>query len=283
MGHISYSFFRHAVSAITFAALGGASLITASASPARAQTKVAEGFIEVFGDVDFRKRWWFSDFDFGGDRFITGWRRQNAGVQMPVTKQPINGGELVLKLAPAPEEEEKPFFGAEVQRDALHHYGDYDVVMKAGSGTGVISSFFTYTGPHFGDPHHEIDVEIMGRRTDALYINTFVDGEQSGGTYVPLGFDVAEEPTLFRFEWREDYVAWFVRGKEVHRLTSDDIVVPSVPGKLFMNIWNAAPRQEAWAGPVDYERTTEARYYCVSYRPVGEPGQTCSDLVNPGQ
>ena len=197
MGHILYSFKHCAFFAITFLALCGTSLFSSSITSAQAQTPKAEGFIETFEDVGFRTRWWFSDFDFGGDRFITGWRRQMAGVQMPVTKQAINGGELVLKLAPAPEEEQKAFFGAEVQRDALHHYGDYDVVMKAGSGTGVISSFFTYTGPHFGDPHHEIDVEIMGRRTDALYVNTFVDGEQSGGTYVPLGFDVAEEPTLF--------------------------------------------------------------------------------------
>ena len=51
-------------------------------------------------------------------------------------------------------------FRAALDAKAATGYGRYEVVMTAAKGNGIISSFFTYTGPYFGDPHDEIDFEF---------------------------------------------------------------------------------------------------------------------------
>lgn len=259
--------------------------IVAIFSPAFAQTAgkddPAPGFVEFFADSGFRDRWWFGNFDHGGDRFVTGWRRKMAAVEMPVSGEDLRGGELVLKFAPAPEGASKPFFGAEAQRGGKHHYGDYEVVMKAGRGSGLISAFFTYTGPYFKDPHDEIDVEILGKDTTKMYVNLFVGGKQMPGRWIPLGFDSAAGFNLYRFEWRADQITWFVNGRQILRVTAAETAIPQTPGKLFVSLWGSAPWQNAWSGPLDPATETEARFACVSYRPLGDGGEMCSDVMAP--
>jgi len=46
---------------------------------------------------------------------------------------------------------QKSFFG----------YGYYEVRMKAAKNVGIVSSFFTYTGPSDNNPWDEIDIEFF--------------------------------------------------------------------------------------------------------------------------
>src|SRR6056297_2922029 len=96
-----------------------------------------------------------------------------------------------------PERCEQDFVGAEVQRSRRTHFGHYEVVMRAARGHGVISSFFTYTGPYFGDPHEEIDFEFLGRDPTKVWLNRFYDGEKLPGQWIELGFDASEAPHLY--------------------------------------------------------------------------------------
>lgn len=248
-------------------------------SQGTAETPLAKGFIQTFDDISFRKDWWFADFDHGGERFVTGWRRKMASVELPISGKADLGGALTLRLEPSTGEGEKAFWGAEAQRSGEHLYGDYEVIMQAGRGPGVISAFFTYTGPYFKDPHDEIDVEILGKDTTSMFINLFADGKHLPGRSVPLGFDAADSPNLYRFEWREDSVTWYANGKELLHVTSDEAVIPSTPGKLFVSIWMGAPWQKSWSGFGDPQTRTSATFHCISFRPVGDTRTSCSEYA----
>ena len=236
-----------------------------------------EGFIETFDDLGWRDRWFIANFDIEGS-FATGWRRKLASVQLP-SASILGEGALRLNLVPAPEDAEKPFFGAELQRSGAHHYGSYEVYMQPGRGDGLVSAFFTYTGPYFGNQHDEIDFEFLGRDTTRAWLNLFTDGDNLPGEWVDLGFDAANRPHLYRFEWRPDSVTWYVDDREILHVTSDRHPIPSTPGKLFLNIWAGNDKMVDWLKEPPADLTGEAIYHCVSYRPFGDDGRTCSDYI----
>ena len=53
-----------------------------------------------------------------------------------------------------------PWAGGEIQHKARVGFGEYHTIMRAASGSGLVSGFFTYTGDYFGTPHDEIDFEV---------------------------------------------------------------------------------------------------------------------------
>jgi endo-1,3-1,4-beta-glycanase ExoK len=242
-----------------------------------AQDALNESYIETFDDSDFRDRWWFSNYESGGAHKATAWRRRMASVEIPVVDAAGLTGALTLRLAPSGESSDRPFLGAEVQRGGGHLYGDYEVIMQAGKGPGVVTAFFTYTGPHFGDPHDEVDFEILGKDTTSAWINRFVDGERMPGMTLPLGFDAAAAPHLYKMAWRTDSITWSVDGQDIHQITDADMPIPSHAGKLFLSLWAGHEKQIGWLGEADPDTRTTARFYCVSYIPVGGAGKSCAD------
>ncbi|AJE47791.1 putative licheninase [Celeribacter indicus] len=234
-------------------------------------------FLESFVREEAADRFYVSDFDFGGEGVVTGYRRDNVEFSSAVSD---GIGGFRLKLTAAPEEDDKPFYGGEVQIDAGFSYGDYEVVMRPAKASGVVSSFFTYTGGTFGHPHHEIDIEFLGKDTTGLYVNIYYDGKPQIGKLVPLGFDASTDFHVYRFEWREEGVTWYVDGEEIYRVSAGEVPIPSYPGKLYANLWAVAPGQEGWAGKVDPALTVTADYRCMSFVPLGEDARQCSDLWN---
>jgi beta-glucanase (GH16 family) len=224
---------------------------------------------DVAGDAD---DWFVSDFAIQKESFRTRWSRQAVR---------IIDGALVLPLLPAPEDDAKDFIGSEVQRRQRTLYGRYEVEMTAARGEGVISSFFTYTGPYFGDPHDEIDFEFLGRDTTKVWVNRFVDGENLPGQWIDLGFDAAEGPHLYAFEWSPEEIVWFAEGRELLRISADEMAIPSRPSKIYINIWAGNQWQRGWSGMAPDDQMAQARYYCLSYQPLGAETRQCSDRDAP--
>jgi endo-1,3-1,4-beta-glycanase ExoK len=218
--------------------------------------------------------WYISNFAIKKPEFRTAWSRHNVR---------IVDGALELSLRPArPDNAEdlatgKDFIGAEVQHQPLTRYGRYEVVMTAARGLGVISSMFTYTGPHFGTQHDEIDFEFLGRDTTKVWLNRFVDGQKLPGEWVDLGFDSAEEPHLYAFEWTPESIVWTVDGREMLRAEAPEKTMPVTPGMIYLNIWAGGELQDSWSGNAPDGMEAMARYYCLSFRPMGSEAPQCSD------
>lgn len=226
-------------------------------------------FFTTFEDLP-AEEWYVADFAQKSEGFLTKWEAD----QVVLTED----GQLQLSIDPAPEETGKAFIGAEVQRKIYSHYGRYEVVMTAAKGNGVISSFFTYTGPWFDDPWDEIDFEFLGRNTEKVWIARYADGERLPGQWLDLGFDSATQPALYTFDWLEDVLIWYVNGTEVFRVAAKDRTLPTTPGRIHLSIWGGGEGQKDWSGVAPPETSTMVSYDCISYVPVGQTGKQCSDL-----
>lgn len=216
--------------------------------------------------------WQVSHFAIRQDDFRTAWRRDSVGWV---------DGALQLALIPAPPEDDKVFLGAEIQRKRRTHFGRYEVVMTAARGYGVISSFFTYTGPFYGDPQDEIDFEFLGRDTTKVWVTRFAKGERLPGQWLDLGFDAADGPHLYTFDWTPERIVWFVDGTEIFRVEGTERSLPDIPGRIMFNIWGGGVAQDGWSGEAPPETETRARYYCISYRPMNSDAPMCSDEALP--
>ncbi len=161
-----------------------------------------------------------------GSMFYVTWRKQNVQFEEQVMK-------LVIDEDATPAGG-IPYSGGEFRSKEFYQYGRYEVSMKAMKKDGVVSSFFTYTGPSDHNPWDEIDVEILGKDTTKVQFNYFTNGKGNHEYMHELGFDASEEFHTYGFEWHADKIIWFVDGVEVHRATES---IPVTPGKMMMNAW----------------------------------------------
>ncbi|PAP79390.1 hypothetical protein B1759_13750 [Rubrivirga sp. SAORIC476] len=169
----------------------------------------------------------------------------------------VSGGLMTLRLTAEPTGT-KPYRGAELRTDnttGFFTYGRFETRMKAATGSGIISSFFTFRY----DPWQEIDIEFRGRDANAMQANIFYNGGAEGDPNnapfeVPpfpedalLPYDAAEEFHVYAFEWDPGVIRWYIDDVLVLEST-DPAQVPDLPQQLMMNLWLT---DNAWAGPID--------------------------------
>ncbi len=127
-----------------------------------------------------------------------------------------------------------PYSGGEFRSKEFYGYGRYEVSMKPIKNDGVVSSFFTYTGPSDNNPWDEIDIEFLGKDTTIVQFNYFTDSKGNHEHIHNLGFDASEEFHTYAFEWHKDKIVWFVDGVEVHSAAE---CIPVTESKIMMNAW----------------------------------------------
>lgn len=217
------------------------------------------GFVDRFKTVG--PAWHVAEYDFDHDKFDTDWRR---------SQLQINAG---LKLHLSPHQDGlNHFAGASIRREDASSYGRYEVRMKAASGPGVVTGFFTYTGPHYGTRHDEIDIEFLGRNTHQMHVAWFVDGALKN-KFIDLGFDAADQTADYAFEWYPDKIRWFAQNKLIFEHKAADGLVPQVPGRLFVNLWAADPSIASWAGHIRDSTRTQADVEYVRFVPFDPPDE----------
>lgn len=154
------------------------------------------------------------------------------------------------------------YTGAEYRSLEHYHYGYYETSMKAIKNDGVVSSFFTYTGPSENNPWDEIDVEVLGKDTTKVQLNYYTNGVGNHEYMYDLGFDASEGYHTYGFDWQKDYITWYVDGKAVYTATSN---IPSTASKIMMNVWPGIGVND-WLKPFDGKTPLTASYEWVTYQ-----------------
>ena len=237
---------------------------------AREQIASGPGFISLMGTAYDPTNWHRSTHAASADFLATDWKETNAA---------YDADGLSLKLARAPN---RPghFYGGEIQTKQTYGFGRYEVLMRPAKASGTVSSFFTYTGPYYGNPHDEVDIEFLGADTTKVYFNYFRDGRVGEDLTLDLPFDAADEFHLYAFEWHRDGITWFIDGQPVHQTQASDPRIPQTSGQIFVNLWSGAPRLYSWHGRPNFNET-QAEYACISYQPLGGEGRSCSSIFPP--
>ncbi len=156
---------------------------------------------------------------------------QNGIMKLHLTDEPAGG---------------KLYAGAEYRTRDSFLYGKFEVRMKFASGSGVVSSFFTYK-----DPSHprwnEIDIEVLGRDTRKMQ---FTHWWNKTPDFKPVTYDldfaVDEDFHIYVFEWLPKYIKWYIDGKLMHTAADN---IPDLSQKIMMNIWIC--NLTDWAGKFD--------------------------------
>lgn len=240
--------------------------VIVTAALAGITTAVAAGqagsFVDRFDRLD-RARWSVSGGWRNGDYMVNDWQvaqaRAERGLTLTLARNPA---------APA------GFSSGEVQSSARYGYGYYEASFRAAPGSGVVTGFFTYTGPAFGTVWNELDVEIIGRRPREVMFTYFVGPAKRSHT-VQLPFDATKETHAYGFEWQKESLRWFVDGRQVHESSAADMGFPTLPQKMMVHLW-ASSTLGSWLGPFDPAALpTTAHFTCIHYAPTRAAVGTC--------
>lgn len=177
-----------------------------------------------------------------------------------------------------------PFTAGEMQSRGFYQYGRYEAILQPAAGSGLVTAFFTYTGPWFGGPHDEIDIEFLGSDTTKIHFNYFRKGKSIRPATFDLPFDAAAAPRLYAFEWRPDGITWFVEDEPIYSTVSGDPDIPVAPGKVMFSAWTGKPHMAGWHGKPTFRDGAGATFQCISFTPLGHETPKCSDTyVRPGE
>ena len=161
----------------------------------------------------------------------------------------------------------RPYTSGEFRSNKKLGYGTFEVRMKAAKGDGLVSSFFTYTGPSNGDPWDEIDFEILGKDTTKVQLNYFTNGKGDHEKLIDLGFDASEDFHVYAFKWTKGKIEWYVDGKLVHTVKGSGL--PTHPQQIMVNLWPGIT-VDAWLKPFTYDGKKQAVYDYIKYTPEGK-------------
>ncbi len=153
------------------------------------------------------------------------------------------------------------YTAGEYRTKDFYGYGLYEVSMKPISNNGVVSSFFTYTGPSDDNPWDEIDIEFLGKDTTQVQFNYYTNGTGNHEYLYDLGFDASEDFHTYGFKWAEDSITWYVDGKEAYSATEN---LPVTPSKIMMNAWNGKG-VDGWLNAFDDTVPLTAEYQWVRF------------------
>jgi GR25 family glycosyltransferase involved in LPS biosynthesis len=131
-------------------------------------------------------------------------------------------------------------------------FGRFETTLQASKVPGVITGFFL----HRDSPRQEIDVEIVGKRSDCLLVNVFYNpgtegarfdyGYRGAPTIIGLGFDASESTHRYAIEWGPDEIRWLVDDQLIHeRVNWDPTPIPCLPMVLHANLWPSRSRELA--------------------------------------
>jgi GR25 family glycosyltransferase involved in LPS biosynthesis len=160
-----------------------------------------------------------------------------------------SGVSLVVKPEPL---KVRSFSAAALSSRQRFQFGRFEIEMQAARVPGLVTGFFL----HRDSPRQEIDIEIVGNRSDHLLANVFYNPGQEGSkfdygyrgapTLIPLGFDASDTMHKYAIEWDPWEIRWFVDNRLVHsRGNWNPTPIPHLPMTLHVNTWPTRSRELA--------------------------------------
>jgi endo-1,3-1,4-beta-glycanase ExoK len=229
-------------------------------------------FFEQF-DTLSKSRWYVSDGWATGDYRNCTW----AANQVRTAE-----GLLEVGFAPVPYGERQNSCGTVQTRQAFGH-GTFEARLKTPGGSGLNAGFFTYIGPTQGQPHDEIDFEILLRDTGEVQTTTWVngvsgDGKLGSGQTHDLPYPSDTEFIHFAATWTPDKIDYFINGEKV-RTIDEGFRIPKHPQRIFFSLWGTDTLVD-WMGR--YEPMKEAVHMevdWVAYTALGDECQFPESVV----
>ncbi len=243
-------------------AIGALSVALAVLAPASAMAQAAS-FRDDFDRFD-TKRWYASDGWSNGTHQNCTWSASQVASE---------NGILRLNFAPVPKGD-RQYSCSEIQTRQAFNYGTFEARLKTPSASGLNAAFFTFIGPQQGQPHDEIDFEILLKNTAIVETTTFVngvsgDGEVGSGQKHELPYPSNSDFVHFAVTWEPDEIRYYINGSLVRTMT-DPATIPSHPQRLFFSLWGTDTLTE-WMGtmaPVNQPLAMEVDW--VAFTALGE-------------
>jgi MYXO-CTERM domain-containing protein len=130
---------------------------------------------------------------------------------------------------------------AELYRTQAYFYGRFEARVRFAPGEGVVSSFFLWRdGSSSTTSWNELDYEKVNS-TCKLQTNIWTGkGTQSAAINTPT-FDICADYHTYAFEWTPDYIAWFIDGSQIRKVTGASVTEytqnASQGMSMHFNIW----------------------------------------------
>jgi endo-1,3-1,4-beta-glycanase ExoK len=239
--------------------LGLFGTIMLGASPLYAQQAGGTSFIENFDKLD-RSVWYVSD----------GW---NNGAHQNCTwsknQVKVDGGALKLSFAEG-QLKDRSYLCGEIQTKKRFGFGTYEARMKAATGSGLNSAFFTYIGPTDKQPHDEIDFEVLGKNAGQVQVNQYIKAKGGNEKLVPVAGDADQGFNDYAFVWEPGRLRYYLNGKLVQDVT-DPSKIPTSQQKIFFSLWGS-DTLSGWMGKFAYTQPTSLEVERFAYT---APGDKC--------
>jgi endo-1,3-1,4-beta-glycanase ExoK len=131
--------------------------------------------------------------------------------------------------------------GAELYRTSASFYGRFEARVRFAPGEGVVSSFFLWRdGSSSTTSWNELDFEKINSDC-RLQTNIWTGKGTQSATINTPSFNVCNDYHTYAFEWTPDYIAWFIDGAQVRRVTGANVTEytqnASQGMSIHFNIW----------------------------------------------
>lgn len=210
-------------------------------------------------------RWLAADGYANGQPFNSWWSKSNAVIN-------VGGKKAFLSISKVPAFG-KPFRSGQLQTNQWYGYGCYEVRMKPVKQQGLISTFFTYTGPYDKAPgasgtHNEVDIEFVWKKQWGklmMQANYFSRGKGGNEKYINLKFDPTKKFHNYAFKWTAKKIDWYVDGKKVYTAKKNVPKTSAGTHKIMMNLWPVSSAAAGWGGYYAFKGKRTAAYEAIRF------------------
>lgn len=130
---------------------------------------------------------------------------------------------------------------AELYRTDSYFYGRFEARLQFAPGEGVVSSFFLWkNGSSSTTSWNELDFEKVNA-TCRLQTNIWTGTGTQSSEFDTPAFGICDGYHTYAFEWTPDYIAWFIDGTQIRKVTGasvDDYTQNASQGMtMHFNVW----------------------------------------------